>query len=371
MIYFDHAATSLPKPSYVVDAVVAALSNLGNAARGAHQPAADATRTIFAARSELAAFFGAESADAVCFCQNATMALNTVITGLCGHIVTTAAEHNSVLRPVHRHGNYTLVPVDALGRLNTQAIAAAIRPDTVAVVMTHGSNLTGNLFDLATVGQLCRERGIHFIVDAAQTAGYFPISMTEMHISALCFSGHKFLQGPQGIGSLCLSRNFVPLPLLVGGSSSQSNSLTHPDQLPEALEAGTQNIHGIAGLLAALPCVKRDMEQNRLTTDALARSFAKGVKSLNSFTLYGDLDAVQRLPIVTLNHHHMDSADLAFALSDRFDIAVRAGLHCAPLMHRALGTEQCGAVRFSFSHQNTMDEVEHAISALQEVTQAC
>ena len=371
MIYFDHAATSLPKPDNVVCAVAAALTNLGNATRGAHRPAFDAARTIFDARCALADLFDAESPDTVCFCQNTTMALNTAIAGVCGHIVTTAAEHNSVLRPVHRHGNYAIVPADELGRISPAAIAAAIQPDTAAVVMTHGSNLTGNLFDIAAVGQMCQERGIHFIVDAAQTAGLFPICMAEMHISALCFSGHKSLWGPQGVGGICLGRSFAPPSLLVGGSGSQSSSLAHPQQLPDVLEAGTQNSHGIAGLLAALPLVKRDMEQNRQAADTLARSFAEKVKILGGFTLYGDLNAPKRLPIVTLNHPSMNSAELTFFLADRYNIAVRAGLHCAPLMHKTLGTEQSGAVRFSFSHCNTMDEIDTAITALQEVTQAC
>ena len=371
MIYFDHAATSLPKPDYVADAVVAALSDLGNPARGVHSAALSAARTLFVARSELADLFGVPGAEQVCFCQNATMALNIAIAGVCGHIVTTAAEHNSVLRPVYRHGNYTIVPADPLGRIAPEAIAAATQPNTAAVVMTHGSNVTGNLFDVAAVGRICAERDLRFIVDAAQTAGVFRIHMAEMHISALCFSGHKSLWAPEGVGALCLAHGFAPPPLLVGGSGAQSKSPVHPQQLPEALEAGTQNAHGIAGLLAALPHVRRDMEHNRRTADALARRFTEKVKALGGFTLYGDLDAPQRLPIVTLNHQRMDGAALAFALADRFNIAVRAGLHCAPLMHAALGTDEAGAVRFSFSHCNTTAEIDLAISALQEVTKSC
>ena len=371
MIYFDHAATSLPKPDDVIDAVTAALSALGNPLRSAHRPALSAAHILFDARCALAALFGVPAPEQVCFCQNATMALNIAIAGVCGHIVTTAAEHNSVLRPVQRHGSYTIVPADSLGRIAPETIAAAIQPDTAAVVMTHGSNLTGNLFDLAAVGRMCRERNLHFIVDAAQTAGVFPIHMEELHISALCLSGHKSLWGPEGVGALCLARGYAPPPLLVGGSGSHSKTLTHPQQLPEALEAGTQNAHGIAGLLAALPHVQRDMEQNRKTADRLARIFAERVGRLGGFTLYGDLDVPLRLPIVSLNHQRMDGAELAFALSDRFDIAVRAGYHCAPLMHEALGTGSTGSVRFSFSPLNNMDEIQAAISALQEVTCTC
>ena len=371
MIYFDHAATSLPKPDYVTDAVVGALSSLGNPARGTHSPAVRAARTMFETRTELAALFGVPAPEQVCFCQNATAALNIAIAGVCGHIVTTAAEHNSVLRPVYRQGNYTIVPADKLGRIEPAAIAATIQADTTAVVMAHGSNVCGNLYDIEAVGQLCEERGIHLIVDAAQTGGIFPLHMKDMRISALCLSGHKSLWGPEGVGVLCLAGDFFPPPLVVGGSGSRSKSQTHPQQLPEALEAGTQNAHGIAGLLAALPHVRRDMECNRHTADTLARCFAEKVNALGDFTLYGDLDAARRLPIVSLNHQRIDGADLAFVLSDRFDIAVRAGLHCAPLMHEALGTDRTGAVRFSFSHHNTAQEIQFAVSALQEVVKSC
>lgn len=369
MIYLDNAATTMPKPLCVVEAVANALAICGNPARGAHGASLAAMRIVMKARSRLAGLFGVSDPARVIFCQSATMALSTAIGGIEGHILTTAAEHNSVLRPLHRRGSYSVVPLDSHGCLDLNLMEAAFRPDTRAVVMTHASNLTGNVFDIAAVSRLCAARGARLIVDAAQTAGLLPISVEELGISALCFSGHKSLYGPQGTGGLCLGPDYLPPPLMVGGSGSESFSREHPSILPDALEAGTPNTPGIAGLLAGVEYIGGKGEETIYKrADMLARLFAADAQRIGSVVLYGDMDAAVRTPVVALNLNGMGSAELASALEERYNIAVRAGAHCAPLMHQSLGTGDTGAVRFSFSHFNTLEEVDAAVAALAELS---
>lgn len=364
MIYLDNAATTLKKPDCVKQAVVQAMDTFGNASRGAHAPALDALRMLMEARIALASFFGLnDDPMRVIFTPNATAALNIAISGVRGHIVTTAADHNSVLRPVYRRGNYTIVPCDALGRISTDAISSAIRPDTGAVVLMHASNVTGNVFDIQSIGKLCAARGVLFIVDAAQSAGLLPIDMKIQNISALCFTGHKSLYGPQGTGGLCLGSSFMPEPLVVGGSGHHSFDSHHPRELPDALEAGTQNAHGIAGLLAGVQYI----QSAGITTlhdkaDALARQFAHSLADTPGITLYGDFDAPLRTPVVSLNIEGYDPAQAASQLFEKYGIAVRAGAHCAPLMHDTLNIS--GSIRFSFSHFNTEKETQLTIDAI-------
>ena len=362
MIYLDNAATTLKKPACVKKAVLLAMDTFGNASRGAHTPALDALRMLMEARIALASLFGlSDDPMRVVFAPNATVALNMAIAGIKGHIVTTAVEHNSVLRPIYKRKNYTIVPCDILGCISTDAICSAIRPDTGAVVLTHASNVTGNVFDIQSIGELCATRGVHFIVDAAQSAGLLPIDMKN--ISALCFTGHKSLFGPQGTGGLCLGTDYMPEPLYVGGSGHHSFDYKHPRELPDALEAGTQNAHGIAGLLAGVQYIRSvglSIIHNKV--DALARLFTHSLADTPGVTLYGDLDAPLRTPVVSLNIEGYDSGQAACLLFEKYGIAVRAGAHCAPLMHDALKIS--GSIRFSFSHFNTQEETQFAVDAV-------
>ncbi len=370
LIYFDNAATSFPKPPQVAQAVVEAIASFGNPSRSAHPYALAAGRAVEYARDELAGFFRCQ-ADNVAFTKNATEALNIAIQSLEGHIVTTAAEHNSVLRPVHLK-DHSVAALDDRGRVTLAAIQKVVRPDTVAVVAGHGSNVTGNVAPLAEIGAFCREKGLLFIVDAAQTAGLLPIDMTELAIDALCFTGHKSLYGLQGTGGICLSSRFRPKALLTGGSGSRSCETVQASYMPDLLEAGTLNGHGIAGLLAGLGYVK-----SRGTAALLAQAqdqayrFYQGLRSLapaqGTISFYGDYEAAIRLPIVTLNIGGLDSGAAAAILAEKYGIAIRAGVHCAPLLHRHFGTEKQGALRFSFSHFNTREEVDTALAALKEI----
>lgn len=375
MIYLDNAATTLHKPPQVVKAVADALQSMGNSARGTHAGSMAASHTVYDTRVKLAKLFGCPRADRVAFTANVTEALNIAVNGLIGrgdHVITTDCEHNSVLRPLYRLADeqgveVSFVPADRQGNLDYDAFERLMRPHTRAIVCTHASNLTGNLTDLARVSAVAKAHDVLLIVDAAQTAGAYPIDMTALGIDVLCFTGHKGLMGPQGTGGLCVREGLTLRHWKVGGSGVQSYSRTHPTQMPTCLEAGTLNGHGIAGLSAALDFIAEvgvDAIHDRET--ALMRRFYEGVKEVPGITVYGDFSR-QRMAIVTLNIGDYESGAVSDALSEEYGIATRPGAHCAPRMHQALGTEQQGAVRFSFSWFNTEQEIDAAIRAIREL----
>ncbi len=377
MIYLDNAATTLKKPDSVYAAVLEAMRTLGNSARGVHAQALSAARTVYETREKIAAFFGCAEASHVMFTQNATQALNTALFGLFlpgDHVITTDLEHNSVLRPLYRLSReqgvrLDFVPADRNGNIDDADFERLLRPETKAIVTTHASNLTGNLLDISAVGKFALDHGLLYIVDASQTAGSFPIDMQKQNFSVLCFTGHKGLMGPQGTGGLCVGEGVKIRPFMVGGTGVHSYSETHPDKYPEALEAGTLNAHGLAGLSAAVDFINETGigDIHRYET-ALMRRFHKGISSVSGVTVYGDFSG-DRAPIVALNINDLDSSEAADILSQDFDIAVRAGAHCAPRMHRALGTESRGAVRFSLGWFNTMEEIDAAIDAVRSIAE--
>ena len=377
MIYLDNAATTLRKPECVVEAVTRALCSMGNPGRSAHDGALSASRTVFEARLALAELFGAESPDRIAFTANATEALNIAIKGILNpgdHVITTALEHNSVLRPLYEMEDkgveLTILPADRQGRLKEADFEAAIRANTRAIVCTHGSNLTGNLVDIGQVGQIARRHGLLLVADASQTAGVFPIDVQKMQIDILCFTGHKSLLGPQGTGGLYVREGVEVRPLLSGGSGVQTYLRRHPPQMPTALEAGTLNAHGIAGLLAAVRYLQAaGLDAIRERELDLMERFYRQVSAIPGVTVYGDFSRRMRCPIVALNVRDYDSSEVSDALSSQYGIATRPGAHCAPRMHQALGTVEQGAVRFSFSHYNTEEEIETAVSALRELAQ--
>ena len=377
MIYFDNAATTLQKPDCVTRAVMEAMATFGNPGRGVHEPSMAASRAVFETRCALARLFGAENPARIAFTANATAALNIAVKGILNpgdHVITTALEHNSVLRPLYeledRGVELTILPADDRGRIDCHDVSAAIRGNTRAIVCTHGSNLTGNLVDIGKIGAIAQDNGLLFVVDASQTAGVFPIDVQAMGIHILCFTGHKGLLGPQGTGGLYVREGVSVRPLFTGGSGVQSHSKTHPIQMPTALEAGTLNAHGLAGLDAGVRyLLEAGIDTIRQKALDLMWAFYEGVKEIPGVTVYGDFSQRERCPIVSLNVRDYDSARVSDALFSQYGIATRPGAHCAPLMHDALGTGSRGAVRFSFSHYNTMEEIKIAIAALREIAQ--
>ena len=378
MIYLDNAATTLHKPPCVIEAVVSAMQSMGNSGRSAHEGALTASRTIYAAREAAAALFGCARADHVCFTANSTEALNIAISGLFSagdHVLSTDLEHNSVLRPLYRQMergvSVSFLPADRRGCIDYADFERLLQKNTRAVVCTAGSNLTGNLLDLERIGAFCAAHGLLFVVDASQTAGVFPIDMQRMHISVLCFTGHKSLMGPQGTGGLCVAEGVEIAPWCVGGTGVQTFRKTQPQQYPTRLEAGTRNGHGIAGLLAAMTFLRETgMETIRAHELSLLRRFYEGVQGLDGVTVYGDFSTWNRAPVLALNIRDEESSEVADMLAENYEIAVRAGAHCAPRMHAALGTVEQGAVRFSFGYYNTEQDVDAAIAAVREIT-AC
>lgn len=375
MIYLDNAATTLQKPQCVKQAVFDAMERLGNSARGMHGPALEAAREVYAAREKAAAFFGAEKAEQTVFTSNATEALNIAIEGAIQpgmHVITTEAEHNSVLRPLYRKVQkgvkLTIVRADKKGRISAEDMEKAMRPDTSWVFCTHASNVTGNLLPLDKIGKICRERGIYLGADVSQSGGCIPIDMEKMGIALLCFTGHKGLFGPQGTGGLCVRRDIALPSFKVGGSGIRSFEKEHPSVMPEALEAGTANGHGLAGLSAAFDFLKETKVENiQKKENHLARIFYEQVAKISGVTVYGDFEVEDRTAVVSLNIRDYDSKEMGDILWQEYDIAVRAGAHCAPLMHRALGTEKQGTIRFSFSWFNTEEEALQAAWAVKKL----
>lgn len=377
MIYLDNAATTMRKPEVVIQAVKEALCTMGNAGRGGHDASLDASRIIFDTRERLARFFHAESPKQIVFTMNSTESLNIAIKGILqagDHVITTALEHNSVLRPLYemeeKGAELTMIPSDLQGCIDYADFEKNIKENTKAIICTHGSNLTGNLVDIRKIGEIAQKHNILFVVDASQTAGVFPIDVQEMHIDILCFTGHKGLLGPQGTGGLYVREGVAVKPLLSGGSGVQTYSKTHPAQMPTALEAGTLNAHGLAGLRAAVGYLQEvGLDAIRKKEQELMWHFYEGVKEIPGVKIYGDFSEKERCAIVTLNIGDYDSSEVSDALAMQYGISTRPGAHCAPLMHQALGTVEQGAVRFSFSHFNTIEEVDTAIAAIRELAE--
>ena len=377
MICFDDATTTRQKPNCVSRAVTQGLTAFGNPGRGVHAPSLSASRAVYETRSAMAQLLHAESPAQIAFTANATESLNIAIKGILhpgDHVITTALEHNSVLRPLYEMEGLgvelTILPADGLGNVCYEDFEAAMRDNTRAIVCTHGSNLTGNLLDIGRIGAIARAHGLLFVVDASQTAGVFPLDVQNMGIDILCFTGHKGLLGPQGTGGLYVRESVTVRPLLTGGSGVQSHSKVHPVQMPTALEAGTLNAHGLVGLNAGVRyLLDTGIDALREKELELMWAFYEGVRRIPGITLYGDFSQRERCPIVSLNVRDYDSAQVSDVLFSQFGIATRPGAHCAPLLHDALGTGEQGAVRFSFSHYNTLEEIHIAVSALQEIAQ--
>lgn len=375
MIYFDNAATSMHKPKEVTDAVVFALNHFGNASRGVYDESLQADRLIYDARSEIAELFNAGNPRQVAFSKNSTESLNIAIFGTLSpedHVITSVSEHNSVLRPLNyledRGMQLSFLPIDDKGRIQIDKIPSLIQKNTKAIVITHASNVSGNITDLYAVSEFCKKYDLMLIVDGSQTAGSIEIDMQSMGIDILCFTGHKSLMGPQGIGGLCVNESTYIRPFIVGGTGIHSYDKFQPDKMPTRLESGTINSIGIAGLFVAVKYLK---EKNIITLHKKAlevsQYFYSKLSEFEGIKFYGDYSAKNRAAIVSFNIGNMDSALIGKSLISDHNISTRVGTHCAPLLHIAFGTDKQGMVRFSFSHNNTFEEVDIAVEALKNI----
>ena len=387
-IYLDNASTTFPKPQVVADAVYQYITHAGtNISRGTC--ATSSENLVYMTRELLCEFFGAEDSKNVIFTKNVTESLNIVIKGLLrsgDHVLVSAMEHNAVMRPLQQIGTeltadnapadaitFSRIPCDAEGALRLDALPQLIRPNTRAIIMTHASNVCGTVQPLAEVGSFCQEHGLRFIVDSAQSAGILPLNMQELHIDALAFTGHKGLLAPQGIGGLLLREDIIDeiSPLIVGGTGSLSHTERTPRFLPDKFEAGTLNLPGIAGLQAALIWLKQQgIDKIRTHELTLTQQFLNGLRQLEAqglLRIVGKWNCNDRLGVVSIATEKMDIAELAFILADKYAIATRVGLHCAPHAHKTLGTYPTGTLRFSFGWHNTAAEVSATLHALSEV----
>ena len=375
MIYFDNAATSFPKPKVVYDAILDAMVNYGaNPGRSGHKLALRTSREVFKTRQLLSKLFNTGNPMNIIFTFNCTQSLNLGNKGVLkagDHVITTHMEHNSVLRPI-RHLNSlgvesTIIEANSEGLIDPKDIERAIRPNTKLIVTTHRSNLVGSIMPVGEIGLLAKKKGIIYMVDAAQSAGVYDIDVKEMNIDILAFPGHKGLLGPQGTGGLYINEDLDMESILQGGTGSESSSMTQPDVWPDKFESGTINAPGIIGLGAGIEYImEKGIDRIRKHEEELTRHFIEGVKDIEGIKLYGPLTKNQA-PVIALNLEDLDSSEISYILDEEYDIAVRPGLHCAPLAHKTLNTLNQGAVRFSFGMFNKHEEVELAIKALDEI----
>lgn len=375
-IYFDQASSCFPRPKIVCDTVYDCLLHTGiNVNRSAAALSYSLEERIFDCREKLANLFHAPSSRNVVFTKNVTESLNIVLKGLLSpgdHVLTSSLEHNAVIRPLvqlkEQGISYSLLHCDKQGNLDLEDIFRKIQPNTRALVLTHASNVCGSVLPIAQVGKLCQEIGLIFIVDTAQSAGLLPIDMQSMHIDILCFTGHKSLLGPQGVGGIVFAGTLYKQvrPLLAGGTGSISDSLTMPDFLPDKFEAGTPNVAGILGLSAGLDWLKKKGIEQILSHELdLCQHFLQGLAELKIAVL-GKSHLRDRLAVVSIQLEE-DMALIAHKLEENYGIITRVGLHCAPIAHQTLGSYPRGSIRFSFGYFNTLTEVEYALQALKEL----
>jgi len=379
ILYFDNAATSWPKPAEMIEAMVRYNRTVGGSpGRSAHHRSLDAGRIVLEAREALAELFGCDALRIV-FTKNATEALNLSLSGLLqpgDHVITSGMEHNSVMRPLRflesQGVRLSLIACSGQGLLSPDDVRAAIGPRTRLVVVSHASNVTGTIQPLAELGRMVREQGILFCVDAAQTAGALSISVDEMVVDLLVFSGHKSLFGPQGTGGLYIREGLEEhlRPLLRGGTGSRSEFERQPEFMPDKYESGTPNTIGLAGLCAGVRFVLAEgVETIRNKEKSLTEAFLQGLSCLEDVTVYGLPRAEDRTAVVSFNIAGLSPSEAALEFDERFRILCRPGLHCAPAAHRTLGTFPQGTIRFGFGYFNTEREISLALEAIRSLTQ--
>lgn len=373
MIYLDNGATTFPKPKVVTDKIMeCSLGYAGNPGRSGHKLAMKMDLEIYETREKICKLINGTEVLNVIFTFNATDSLNLAIKGVLeegDHVITTSMEHNSVLRPLNKLRKdgkieLSIVYADDKGYIDPQKIFEALTPNTKMIVTTHMSNVFGTIVDIKAIGDFCKENNILYLVDASQSIGVLDIDVQEMNIDLLAFPGHKALFGPMGTGALYIKEGIIVKPLKEGGTGSYSHSIDQPELYPDSLESGTPNGVGIIALGKGIDFINEvGIENIRNHEMSLKNHFIELLKDNEDVILYGTLDDRQGA-VVSLNVKDMDSSEISYILSDEFDIYTRPGFHCAPLAHKTMGTEELGAIRFSFGYYNTLEEIEKTVEAL-------
>ncbi|HHP51358.1 MAG TPA: aminotransferase class V-fold PLP-dependent enzyme [Moorella mulderi] len=379
MIYLNNAATSWPKPPEVyktADKVLRGLS--GGAGRG--EGALDVGRVVFEARERIASFFGIRESEKLIFTCNATVGINMVLYGLLApgdHVVLSSMEHNAVARLLyalkHRKGiEYTVVPCAPDGTLDPLEVERALTPSTKLICLVHASNVSGTIMPIEAVGEIASKHGIEFLVDAAQTAGEIPIDVEACHLTLMAITGHKALMGPPGVGALYIKNPEKITPLICGGTGSRSEELAQPDFVPDKFESGTLNTPGIAALAAGVKFIQKFIQEKeirnvRQRVQTLTQRLIQGLLKYPEVIVYGPLDPDKRTPAVSINIQGISPGEAAAWLAEKYGIATRPGLHCAPLAHATLGTLSTGTLRLSPGYFNTEEEIDTALYAIGEM----
>jgi cysteine desulfurase family protein len=377
-VYLDNGATSFPKAPGVVESMSEFLISVGcNVNRGGYDSSFEAENVVFETRELICELFNFPKPENVIFTKNITESLNVLIKGLLkpgDHVVVSSMEHNAVMRPLNSlkaYGvEYSRVQCNTYGELNIDDVISNIKSNTIGIIMTHASNVCGTILDLKRIGSICKEKGLYFIVDTAQTAGFLDIDYKELNADAIAFTGHKGLLGPQGIGGFIISDDLASkvAPLIEGGTGSLSDEEIQPYYMPDKFEGGTLNIPGIYGLNASLKYIlKEKVSTIREKELYLLEHFLEGLLNIPEINIIGKKNIEYRTAVVSIDVPNKDNAEVSYELNSRFGIMTRCGLHCAPSAHRTLGTFPKGTIRFSFSHFNAIDEVKYTIDAIYKV----
>lgn len=379
MVYLDNAATSWPKPDSVYREIVKCIKEYGaNPGRSGHRMAMQASEKIFECRQNLAKLFGITDPLRIAFTSNATEAINLAVKGLLvpgDHVIISSLEHNAVVRPLKKMETagveLSIVKADCNGVVNTAEIAKEIKINTKLLIITHASNVTGTVNNLGILGRLAKEHNILFMVDAAQTAGNYPLNVGLMNIDLLAFPGHKGLLGPQGTGGLYIRSGIILDTLKEGGTGSLSESLEQPEFLPDRFESGTLNTPGIAGWNEGVKYIlETGIDNIQQHENQLARYMLERLGDIKKVKVYGNADPEQRTGVISITIDGKDSNEVCRELDEEYDIAARGGLHCAYLAHKTIGTQDTGTIRFSVGLFNTTREIDLALKAIDTIARA-
>lgn len=378
-VYLDNASTSFPKPKSVCDSMYNFIANIGgNSGRSNHTNALESNRYVFDTRENIASFFNFPKIENVVFTNNITSSLNILINGILkkgDHVITSSIEHNSVIRPLWKLKETHIIDLDiaeanSLGILSVENIKKLIKPNTKLIVLTHASNVIGTIQPIKEIGELCKKNNIFFILDSAQSAGVLPVDFAEFNLSALAFTGHKSLLGPQGIGGFIISDelNEICEPFILGGTGSLSHALSQPDFLPDKFESGTLNIPGIVGLNEGIKFIRKEGIENIYEhNSSLRRYLIDEMSNMPNYKIYGDLSPERGTTCISFSHDKLDISELSYILDSDFNISNRSGLHCSPLAHKTIGTYPNGTIRFSIGYFNTMEEIKYVIDSLNKI----
>ncbi len=373
-VYLDNGATSFPKAPGVAQSISDYILNVGaNVNRGAYSISYEAENTVYETRELLCQLFNFDKPENVIFTKNITESMNVFIKGILregDHALVSSIEHNAVMRPLNALKSkikYTKVKCNNLGELDVEDFEASLKSNTKAVFMTHASNVCGTILDLEKVGKICKEKGIYFIVDSAQTAGFLDIDFNRLNADAVGFTGHKSLLGPQGIGGFVINDFLVDEmnTFIEGGTGSLSDTEVQPNYMPDKFESGTLNIPGIYGLNASLKyLLKEGLNSIREKELELLDKFIQGIYNIENIEIIGKKTLENRTGILSLDFINKDNAVISYELSKNFGIMTRCGMHCAPSAHKTLGTFPRGTVRFGLSHFNTLEEIGYTIDSI-------